>query len=101
MVRDWVASAGWLRGAAATTLLSWLTVIIEIGAPIGLLHRRTRKAALIAWELLFLGIIAMLEVPPLFYFMFAAGPLLALSDGEVDALLARLRNLSRRTAAPR
>jgi len=98
MVRDWVASAGWLHGAFITGLLSWATVIIELGAPPALLFRRTRTPAFLAYQAFFLGIIAMLEVPPLFYFVYAGGALLALGDDQVDALLGRLRRLLRRSA---
>ena len=37
----------------------------------------------------------MLEVPPLFYFIFAFGALLALDDTEVRAILTRLGRLRR------
>ena len=91
LVRDWVAALPWLHGEAITTLLTWATLAIELGAPFLLLWRRTRGWALIAFEAFFLGIIAMLEVPPLFYAMFAFGALLVLGDDEVARLVARLR----------
>jgi hypothetical protein len=78
LVRDWVAGAGILHHHAVTLALSWLTVLVELGAPIAMLFRRTRWPAVIVYQLFFLGIVAALEVPPLFYFMFAAGGLLAL-----------------------
>ena len=80
MVRDWVAATPWLSRPFVTHALSWLTLVVELGTPIGLLFRRTRVAALVAYQAFFLGIVATLEVPPLFYFMFAAGGLLALDD---------------------
>ncbi len=85
MVRDWVAASPWLMRPWVGGALSWLTLVVELGAPVGLLFRRTRLVALVAYEAFFLGIIAMLEVPPLFYCMFAAGALLALDDDEVAA----------------
>lgn len=78
LVRDWVAAAPWLHGHFVTSVLSYATVTVELGAPIALLFRRTRVFAFIAYQLFFIGIVAALEVPPLFYLMFAAGGLLAL-----------------------
>ncbi len=99
LVRDWVAASDWLRAPAVGWTLTWLTVVVELAVPPLLLVRRTRLAALAAYQLFFLGIIAMLEVPPLFYLIFAAGALLALDDAD----LARIRGARRRrgrTAAP-
>jgi hypothetical protein len=83
LVRDWVAALPFLHGPVVSHLLTYGTLVIELGAPFALLHRRTRLAAFVAWQAFFLGIIAMLEVPPLFYFIFAAGPVLALSDEQL------------------
>ncbi len=80
LVRDWVAAAGWLHAPTVGGLLSSLTLVVELGAPIGLLFRRTRWLSLIVYQAFFAGIVAALEVPPLFYCMFAAGGLLALDD---------------------
>ncbi|HEY2747930.1 MAG TPA: hypothetical protein VGL86_25080 [Polyangia bacterium] len=80
MVRDWVAATPSLSHPFVTQALSWLTLVVELGTPVALLFRRTRLVALVAYEAFFLGIVATLEVPPLFYFMFAAGGLLALDD---------------------
>ena len=91
IVRDWVAALPSLHGPVVSTVFTWLTLVVELGCPIALLFRRTRMPALIVWELFFLGIIAMLEVPPLFYFIFAAGALLALDDGQVTTLVSRAR----------
>ena len=65
------------------TLLTWGTLAVELGTPILLLCGARACAALVAYELFFLGIIAMLEVPPLFYFIFASAPLLALDDDQL------------------
>ena len=83
LVRDWVAALPVLHGPVASHLFTWSTLAVELGAPVLLLVRRTRVAALVVYELFFLGIIAMLEVPPLFYFIFASAPLLALGDDQV------------------
>jgi len=99
MVRDWVAALPVLHGPVMSTLLTWGTLAIELGTPILLLIRRTRIYALVAYELFFLGIIAMLEVPPLFYFIFASVPLLALDASQIRQLTAlpgSLRGLARR-----
>jgi hypothetical protein len=90
MVRDWVWSLGALHGEGFTRAFTWLTLAVELGTPPLLLMKRTRVAALVVYELFFLGIIAMLEVPPLFYCIFAFGALLALDDDEVARTGARL-----------
>jgi hypothetical protein len=83
MVRDWVAMSDFMHRPGVGRVLSWATLAVELGSPIALLFKRTRIAALVVYEGFFLGIIAMLEVPPLFYFTFAFGGLLALDDQEV------------------
>ena len=83
LVRDWVAALPVLHGPVISHLLTYSTLVIELGAPFALLHPRTRLVAFVMWQAFFLGIIAMLEVPPLFYFIFAAGPVLALSDAQL------------------
>jgi len=93
LVRDW-ASGLFVPVAGVFT---WATLAIELGTPILLLVRRTRIWALVAYELFFLGIIAMLEVPPLFYFIFASAPVLALDDAQ----LASARTWVRRRVRPR
>ena len=80
IVRDWVAATAWLHDPRLDRALGVCTLIVELGAPIGLLFRRTRLIALVLWEIFFLGIVVMLEVPPLFYCMFAPGPLLLLEE---------------------
>jgi hypothetical protein len=91
MVRDWVAASDWLRGPAAASFFSWLTVVVELACPVLLLFKRTRLPALAVYQAFFLGIVLMLEVPPLFYFLFAAGGLLALDDEEAGSLFRRFR----------
>jgi len=101
MVRDWVAALPVLHGPVMSTLLTWGTLAIELGTPILLLVRRTRIYALVAYELFFLGIIAMLEVPPLFYFIFASVPLLALDDAQLVSVGSWARRWAgRRTSSP-
>jgi hypothetical protein len=95
IVRDWVTALPFLHGPVLSNVLTWLTLIVELGTPILLLVRRTRLVALAVYELFFLGIIAMLEVPPLFYFIFASVPLLALDDEQL-ATLRRVVSLRRR-----
>jgi hypothetical protein len=100
MVRDWVAALPILHGPVMSTLLTWGTLAVELGTPILLLVRKTRPYALVVYELFFLGIIAMLEVPPLFYFIFASVPLLALDDEQLTAVRSgALRWARRRTSS--
>jgi len=87
MARDWVWSSDFLRHPVVTHAFSWFTMVVELGTPIALMFRRTRVWALLLYELFFLGIIAMLEVPPLFYCMFAFAAPLALDDQQVEALV--------------
>jgi len=94
LVRDWVAGSSFMHGWLVTHFATWFTLLVELGTPIALLFKRTRLVALALYEAFFLGIVAMLEVPPLFYFTFAFGGLLALDDEEVDRLCARLRRPS-------
>lgn len=99
MVRDWVAALPVLHGPVISRALTWGTLAVELGAPILLLVRRTRVAALLVYELFFLGIIAMLEVPPLFYFIFASAPVLALGDAQLASAVERVRAWGRRRPA--
>lgn len=95
IVRDWVVALPFLHGPIVSTFFTWATLAVELGTPILLLFRKTRMVAFVAYELFFLGIIAMLEVPPLFYLVFASAPLLALDDGQL-ATLRRVFSLRRR-----
>ncbi|HEX8795740.1 MAG TPA: hypothetical protein VF765_32545 [Polyangiaceae bacterium] len=94
LVRDWVAGSSFMHGWLMTHFATCFTLVAELGTPIALLFKRTRLVALVVYQAFFIGIIAMLEVPPLFYCTFAFGGLLALDDEEVDRLCARLRRRS-------
>jgi hypothetical protein len=96
VTRDWPLGVGLLHDRGFTRVLCTMTLFIELGSPILLLFRRTRLWALLAWELFFLGVVATIEVPPLFYCMFAPAPLLLLDDEQFDRLAKRLRLLPRR-----
>jgi hypothetical protein len=92
LVRDWVWGASALHGPTVTGFFSWFTVLVELGAPVGLLFRRTRLFAFAVYQTFFLGIVAMLEVPPLFYFMFAGGAVLALDENDLRRLTSAMRS---------
>lgn len=98
VVRDWVAASGWLHGFLVTHAFTWLTLFVELGAPLVFVlgRPRMRALALVVYEAFFLGIVAMLQVPPLFYCIFAFGGLLVLDDAQVEAIQARLRRSVRR-----
>ena len=98
LVRDWVAAWGVMHAPLVTHAFSWFTIFVELGTPIGLLFKRTRIVSLVLYEAFFLGIIATLEVPPLFYCIFASGAFLALDDEEVAQITGRLERLRRRRA---
>ena len=101
MVRDWVAASSFLHAPLIGHALSWFTLVVELGTPVGLLFRRTRIVSLVLYEAFFLGIITMLEVPALFYCIFASGGLLALEDEEVSRALSFLRRARERLRARR
>jgi hypothetical protein len=89
LVRDWVVGIDWMHSEGFGRALSWLTLFVELGTPPLLLYRRTRLYALAVWEAFFFGIVAMLEVPPLFYCIFAFGALLALDEQDLARLTRR------------
>jgi hypothetical protein len=91
ILRDWAWSLSLCRREEVTLLLSWVTVATELLVPLLLLIRRTRLVALVIYESMFLGIIAMIEVPPLFFTTFAAGALLILDERDLRGFLAHLR----------
>jgi hypothetical protein len=97
MVRDWVAASSWLHGSVVTHAFTWFTLIVELGAPVLFVfgRPRARVVALVAYEPFFLGIVAVLQVPALFYFLFAGGGLLVLDDEQVEAISTRLRGRAR------
>jgi hypothetical protein len=77
-----------------THAFTWLTLVVELGAPLIFVasrNPRLRLAVLVVYEAFFLGIVVMLEVPPLFYCIFAVGGLLVLDDAQVEAITRRLR----------
>jgi hypothetical protein len=91
LLRDWATRVGFLHHPIVSRAFTWFTIFVEVGTPPLLLWKKTRLPALIAYEAFFLGIVAMLEVPPLFYCMFAFGGLLALDDDDIRAIRARVR----------
>jgi hypothetical protein len=101
MVRDWVAASSFLHAPPVGHALSWFTIVVELGTPLGLLFRRTRIVSLLLYEAFFLGIITMLEVPALFYCIFAFGAVLALDDEQVSRALSFLRDARGRLKARR
>jgi hypothetical protein len=71
--------------------IAWLTIGVELCAPVLLLFRRTRLLGLLLWLGLFAGIVALIEVPPLFFAIFFFGAFLFLDANEVDRMLCRHR----------
>jgi hypothetical protein len=98
VVRDWVAASSWLHGSLVTHAFTWFTLVVELGAPLVFIlgRPRARVLALLVYEAFFLGIVVMLQVPPLFYCMFAVGGLLVLDDAQVEAATALLGRSLRR-----
>jgi hypothetical protein len=58
---------------------------LELALPITLVIGKTRNASLVVWQLFFLGIIAMMEVPLIFYFIFAPSAFLSLPVRDADS----------------
>lgn len=78
-----------LRWPAVATALGIMTIVVELTAPLGLLFRRTRWLTIVAWQGLFIGIVVLIEVPPLFFMMFASGVLLALDAEDLQVFRRR------------
>jgi spore coat protein CotH len=79
--------------------IGWGTVFVELTAPTLLLFRRTRAVGLFLWVSLFLGIVALIEVPPLFFAIFFFGVFLSLETDELDAASRFCRRLVGRNVA--
>lgn len=89
-----------LRLPSVAMSLGVLTIVVELAAPIGLVFRRSRWVSVLAWEALFVGIIVLIEVPPLFFLMFTAGVLLALDEDDLRRLRRARRVPDASTTAP-
>jgi len=83
MLRDWAVSCSFMQSEYVGLSFSLFTVLIEIFAPIGIYFQSTRKITIILWEIFFIGIVITFAVPPLFYFIFAGGALLALEEDSL------------------
>lgn len=62
------------------------TVLVQLGVPVLTAFRKTRLYALIVYELFFIGIVTVLNVPLLFYLVMAPGGLLLLDDEHFERL---------------
>ncbi len=82
ILRPWVAELAFFENEAVGMALSILTLIVELGLPLLLMIKRTRLAAFVVYQAFFLGIVAMLQVPPLFYAVYAGCGFLVLSDEQ-------------------
>lgn len=72
VVRGWtLRRLGPWRGAIAAPL-EWSTLIMEIGLPVMAMTTRLSRIVIASWALLFLGIVACLEVPLLFVTTYGA-----------------------------
>jgi hypothetical protein len=98
ILRD-VAFALPLRSSSLASTFGWFTIAVELLAPVLLCFRRTRLVGLVLWQALFVGIFALIEVPPLFPAIFVFGVLLVV-DGEDLARWTRARAVSTAPAAP-
>jgi hypothetical protein len=78
-----------LRWPAVAMSLGVLTIVVELAVPVGLLFRKTRWLSVLVWQALFVGIVVLIEVPPLFFMMFSSGVLLALDAADLQVLRRR------------
>lgn len=90
MVRDWIFAVPILQTVTAGYVLSLATVAIELCIAPFLLWQRTRWIALFVFQAFFIGVVAALEVPPLFWFVYASGAILVINDADIAALRSRL-----------
>lgn len=67
------------------------TVVIELVSPVLLCFRRTRWLGLFLWQGLFFGIVALIEVPPLFFALFFFGAFLFLDSGDLERIANAVR----------
>ena len=79
VVREWVTKATFLHGAALGWIFTYSVIIAQVSLPILFFFERTRYITGFALQVFFLGIMVMLEVPPLFYTTFAGALLLVFS----------------------
>ncbi len=82
MMRDWTFALPFLRTREAGLVLSVLTVFVELVVPLLLVWRPTRLVAFLVFEGFFAGVVATLEVPPLFYAIYAPAALLAFTAAD-------------------
>jgi hypothetical protein len=92
VTRTWILSVagGNLEFAAAA---STLTVVLELSIPAAFLFARARLLACIMYAALFIGIVATLEIPPLFVFIYLPIAMLGLDDGYVMRISATARRV--------
>ena len=97
ITRKWVSSVAILRSEAMGEFLTWSTVLIELFVPILALFERTRRAAGLVCICFFVGLIAVMDVPWLFFLIYGAGALLLLGVGTERKPLSRGRTPRQRT----
>jgi hypothetical protein len=98
ILRDVAFQIPALRWPAVAMALGVMTIVVELLTPVGLLFPKTRWWSIIVWEVLFVGIVVLIEVPPLFFMMFGFGVLLALDEDDLHAL--RRRGQARSAVLP-
>lgn len=86
ILRDWAADSSFLKSPETGRFFAWHTVLSELLLPAGLLFRPTRWYALLLFELLFVGIVITLQVPPLFFAVFAIGMLLIIDEKDIERI---------------
>ena len=91
ILRPWVANQPFFEYQWVGMALTVLTLVVELGIPILFLFKKTRLPAVAAYQLFFLGIVAMLQVPPLFYAVYAGCGILVLSDAETRRFFGPIR----------
>jgi len=90
-----------MDGAIAEPLgwaLGGFTLLAEVGAPLLLLTRKTRPIGITLLLLLFAGVAASMQVPPLFLLLYAGLLVLLVEDQRVDDAVSRFRRWGQASA---
>lgn len=82
VARPWLAGNAWMHSEGVGLAASIATLLVELGVPIMVLLNRCRTPAMAVNAVFFCAILALMEVPPLFFFMYAGASLLALQDSH-------------------
>jgi hypothetical protein len=93
LLRDWAVANAITTSAAFGWAMTWATLAFELLGPLCVFFARARLVFFVVYELFFLGIAAMIAIPPLAYLTFAPAGLLLLDDRHAARILFGARGL--------